>query len=351
MVVDCHVHDRDEEESHKETIKHALEVARDSGVSGYFAMPNTKRPVLSRQRVIERLELARNAGVPEVFYGVYIGLTDDPEQVKEAVATYREFYPQVVGFKLYAGHSVGRLGVIGFQKQVVPYSVLAQEGWDGVLAVHPEKEEEMVPKAWNSLVPISHCLARPEICEIESVRDQIAIAETTRFKGKLHMAHISSPGAVDLVVEARNRGVDISSGVCPHHFMYDWTRMYGEDGLLFKMNPALRKPGDPMILLEYLRTGKIDWVETDHAPHSLEEKTSHPFMSGVTALPWWMMFVEYLRQHNFTQSQIEDVTHNNVARRFGIDIPKNKLVLRDRRGDYPFNHWKNIEQQLGWKGV
>ena len=348
MVVDCHIHDRDEEEDYKETIRHALEVSRDSGVDGHFAMPNPKRPILDRQRVLDRLALADAAGVPEVFYGTYMGLTDDPEQVKEAVATYRELFPRVVGFKLYAGHSIGRLGVIGVHKQIIPYGILVREGYNGVLAVHAEKEEVMIPNAWNSNLPVSHCLARPEACEIESVRDQIMIAEMTGFKGKLHISHISSPSAVDLVVESRRRGLDISCGVCPHHFIYDWTRMYDSDGILFKMNPALRKPGDSRILLEDLRNGKIDLVETDHAPHSLEEKTAHPFLSGIVSLPWWEMFKEYLRRYNFTEPQIEDVTHNNVCRRFGINIKRGNRLILDRRGDYPINHWENIEKELGW---
>src|SRR3989344_5084807 len=91
MVIDCHVHFRDEEESKKETIEHGLLVARDSGVSAGFDMPEKKNPVNSTERNDARLELAKRAGVEEVFYGTYIGLTADTEQIKRAVETYREF--------------------------------------------------------------------------------------------------------------------------------------------------------------------------------------------------------------------------------------------------------------------
>jgi|TARA_Y100000310_G_scaffold279036_1_gene297918 dihydroorotase len=117
MIIDSHVHLRDEEQKGKETIDHGLEVARDSGVVAVFDMPNTLRPVTTRERVGDRLRLAQDANVPEVFYGTYMGLTADSEQVKQAVGVYRDFFPHVVGFKLYAGHSVGNLGVVDFEDQ------------------------------------------------------------------------------------------------------------------------------------------------------------------------------------------------------------------------------------------
>ncbi len=67
MYVDCHVHFRDfTEQRHKETIKHGLEVARDSGVSAVFDMPNCNPPVVDEETVKLRLNLARNSGVKDV---------------------------------------------------------------------------------------------------------------------------------------------------------------------------------------------------------------------------------------------------------------------------------------------
>lgn len=90
MIIDCHTHCRDEEQKEKETIEHALRVAEDSLISAIFDMPNVTRPVISRQRVLERFELAQNAD-SRVVYAVHIGLTPDKYQIKEAVETCREF--------------------------------------------------------------------------------------------------------------------------------------------------------------------------------------------------------------------------------------------------------------------
>ena len=349
MFIDTHVHCRDEEQSHKETIAHALQVARDSGLDAIFDMPNTQRPVLSKKRVEERLDLARRADVPEVFYGLYVGLTSDPEQIKQAVAAYHTFFPRVVGMKLYAGHSVGELGVTRLEEQELVYDTLAREGYQGLLFVHAEKESEMnehIGKSFNPKRPMTHCRARPWKAEYSSIQDQIALVERTRFMGKLHITHLSHPKSLDLVVDARGRGVDISSSVCPHHLFYDSRQMEQKNGLLWKMNPPLRTPASSSSLLEALRNGKTDWIETDHAPHSLDEKMMPPYLSGIPGLPWWPQFTEYLRTQNFTEQQIENLTFRNIISRFKIHISSSRRSLKDHRSDYSFNPYSSLERFL-----
>jgi len=127
MYIDCHVHCRDFEQKHKETIPHALEVAQDSGLSAIFDMPNTKPAVTTRERALERLIIAENTNSP-VFYGLFIGLTSDSSQIQEAVQTYNDFFPKyeedktgIIGLKMYAGESVGDLAIIDPEKQKTVY--------------------------------------------------------------------------------------------------------------------------------------------------------------------------------------------------------------------------------------
>lgn len=345
VYVDPHVHLRDFNQTHKETVKHGLEVARDSGVIAVFDMPNTDPPIMDEQAVKDRLALAKAADVPEVFYGLYMGLTADPVQVQDAVRIYRK-YPQVIGMKLYAGHSTGNLGVIHPDQQLTVIETLAKEGYDGVLAVHAEKEDCMHHKRFDPVYPISHCLARPPFAEIESVEDIIAFARATEFPGKLHIAHISVPIAVERVLEAKAKGLDISSGVCPHHLVYDWEQMKESNGLLWKMNPPLRSPGSPQTMLEYLRDGSIDWIETDHAPHTLDEKLAQGYASGVPGLPWWDTYAAFLEFHGFTKRRIEEVTALAAIKRFGIDVELTERRRTNRKKDYPFNPYEALEQQL-----
>lgn len=339
MYIDAHVHFRDFNQKHKETVKHGLEVAYDSGLDAVFDMPNTDPPIITRDVVVDRLQLAKDANIHNIFYGIYMGITANPKQVKQAVDAYREFH-QIVGMKLYAGHSVGNLGVITKEDQRLVYEALVRVGYDGVLAVHCEKESYLDSKQWNPAQPITHAYARPEIAEVESVKDQLSLVSESRFMGKLHITHISSPSAVDLVVEAKKQGVDVSSSICPHHFIYDWDQMCGDDGILWKMNPPLREPDSKKRIFEYVRDKKIDWIETDHAPHSLQEKIKEPYMSGIPGIAWWPFFEGFLQQQGFSARQIEDLTFSNIVKRFRVDIQKSRRILRDRRRDYPFDPYQ-----------
>ena len=348
MYIDPHVHLRDFNQREKETVRHGLEVARDCGLSAVFDMPNTDPPIMTRNLARERLKIARNANVPEVFYGLYLGLTANPEQVQRAVECFRE-HDEIIGMKLYAGHSVGNLGVIGEDQQRTVYQTLSQEEYSGLLAVHCEKESYLHHDHWDPNHPISHCHARPEASEVASVTDQLRLAQETGYAGKIHIAHISSPRAVELVNEARARGQDVSSGICPHHFLYDWSAMYNEHGIRMKMNPPLRSPESRAQMFDYLREGKIDLIETDHAPHTLADKIKPPYQSGIPGLPWWPLFEEYLRAQDFTDQQIEALTFTNAVQRFGLDITKRReITLRDRRPDYPFDPYEPIAHELGW---
>ena len=348
MIIDSHVHLRDwKEESGKETVRHGLEVARDSSVSAVFEMPNTRPSIFTEEMVRERIKLADNAKVPEVFHGLYLGLTKNSEQVRRAVDISRKYFPRVVGMKLYAGQSTNDLGVIMEHEQRMIYEVLSEENYDGVLVVHCEKESLIDRGKFIHMEPITHCHAQPEEAEIESVRDQIKFAREYNFSGKLHIAHVSSPETVELVSHAKQNGLDISSEICPHHFIYDWGNMCGNGGILYKMNPPLRSPESRKEVFQMLKSGKIDWIATDHAPHTLEDKTEK-HMSGIPGLPSWPLFIEYLRKNDFSDKEIENLTFNNIQKRFGIDIKKNNTRIKDRTRDYAYNPYTQIENELDW---
>jgi len=362
IYIDGHVHLRDFEQDHKETIAHGLQVARAAGVAAVFDMPNTKPSILDREVVERRLDLADRANTIQVFYGLYIGLTSKSRQVREAVDIFQDF-PQVVGMKLYAGHSVGELAVTELADQKTVYQTLAEAGYKGVLTVHCEKEslilkDEHGEQLFNSGNPVSHSYARPEDAEKESVIDQLQLLRDTNFSGKFNVTHVSTPDAVDLINAAKEEGLDVSSSVCPQHFMLDW-KIYtnGSNGALFKVNPALRHPDTRKKMLQYLSEGKIDWIETDHAPHTLEEKTGVTlsktgkpiYMSGLPGLAAWPIFDLYLQHHGFSAEQIEKLTFSNIAERFGLNVTRHKPNhLIDRTGDYVFNPYESIIEELGF---
>jgi len=331
MAIDPHVHCRDGTQSYKETIAHALSVAERVGLSGIFDMPNTSPPITSKKLIEERLALAE-AARSQVFYGLYAGLTSNPAQIREVVRAWREHFPRVVGLKMFAGHSVGDLGIIRGEAQAVIYQTLAECGFGGVLAVHCEKEGALSPEVWNPASPRSHSYARPLEAEVASVREQIALARRYQFKGNLHVAHVSVPASVELIEEARQEGeIRVSCGLTPHHCLLSLACVPdSQSGLIFKVNPPLRAEGYRAKMMQLLGEGKIDWIETDHAPHTLKEKLEPPHMSGFPGLPFYPHFIEALRDKGFTEGQITSLTHDNICRVFGMNLP-NRNKTPDRR--------------------
>ncbi len=336
MFIDPHVHARDMEESHKETIEHILHVAERAGFSAIFAMPNTKPALVDEDTVKRYLSIAQEVKSP-VWFGVYMALTGNKEQVKRAVDVQRRCQ-NVVGFKLYAGHSTNNTGVVDLESQYGVYQTLASEGYAGVLAVHCEKQELL--SDFDPADPVTHAERRPAKAEVTSVQEQLMLASGERFKGTLHIAHVSVPASVrysEMFPEVR-----VTYGVTLQHCTLDLNAMcIPGTGLYRKMNPPLRPAGMNKELVEMLRDGRIDWVETDHAPHRKAEKLAQPYASGMTGVQKYPKFVEWLRSQGFSEKRLEEITFSRVRDAFKLDIKQRSCVPeRDLESEYEFDPYE-----------
>ncbi len=314
MKIDTHVHFRDGKQAYKETIKHGLEVAKAQGVAKVFDMPNTDPPITTEKDIIKRLKLVPKKRIND--YYIWIGLTSDPEQIKETVRCVQN-YKNVIGMKLYAGTSVGDLSVVEKEGQRTVYKTLAEENYQGVVAVHCDKESLMKPELWDAKKPITHSQSRPMEAEVESIRDQIELVKETGFSGTIHVCHITGPESVALVDEAR-REISITCAATPHHVLWDDTMQNHPEGLIYKMNPPLRSKADVEGLRRCIIEGKVDWIETDYAPHQVGEKLFPPYMSGYPSLCIYKDFVEnFLPSIGASEELIKKMTSENIYKTFG----------------------------------
>lgn len=350
MFIDPHVHCRDADQAYKETIPHALSVAERAGFTAIFDIPNLTIPVTRREQVIARLELAKNVNAP-VMYGMYILLTKETDQIKTAVKLYNEYKRKsdessfVVGFKLFCGKSVGDCTVSSAIDQVLVWKVLADSGYNGVTMVHCEEEDRFHGK-FDPANPVSHATQRCPGAEVASVENQIEFALNAGYKGTLHVGHVSVPQSVNMVNYAR-RSLSITCGVTPHHLLFNIHQMEEKDGLLYKMNPPLRPLGMNARLLTYLKDGKIDWVETDHAPHSLEEKVNPPYLSGIPGLPFYPRFIQWLKGHDFPDKRIQEITFERANEVFKVNLQPRKIavdpgVWKELASEYSFDPYKDF---------
>ena len=319
IYIDPHIHCRDWEQSYKATIKSVTQTARSQGVVAMVDMPNTQPTITTRALVERRLDTAIKEGCIEGYY-LYIGATSDPNQIREAVDVINS-NPKVLGMKLYAGKSVGELEVSSEEDQRAIYKTLAEVGYSGVVMLHCEKESMFKMDLWDPRKPYTWNIARPPEAEVESVKDQIKFAKEFNVNAHLHICHISVPESVSVVDSARSQ-LSISCGVTPHHVTLSTDDMKDESGVIYKVNPPIRDPESMKKMRELLKQGKIDFVETDNAPHSREEKVFNKdklpaeYMSGITSLDNYSSFISGLRKDGFSSEQIRNITYSNIKKVF-----------------------------------
>ena len=342
-MIDCHVHLRDQAQKHKETITHAVSIASKIGYSALFDMPNTAPPLLNAKNLHDRLVYGKACTKQihaDFFYGVYAGLTPNPEQISDVLNFYNEHFPDCIGLKMYAGSSTGNLAVGSPEEQRNVYKALSKQGYEGVLAVHCEDESLFKNELWNRAEPKTHSLVRNEQCEIESIKTQIAFANEVNFQGTLHICHISTAQGVELVCQARRSGMKITCGVTPHHALLN-TSAYDSFGILAKVNPPIRSEKERLSIFNAILQGNIDWLESDHAPHTRAEKQQGA--SGIPGFTGMLLLINALRKAGMSEQKLQELCGGRVnavfKTNFPVRIPSNseiRQLLCDIHNEYEY---------------
>jgi dihydroorotase len=349
-MIDPHVHLRDWGQHEKESLAHGFTVALECGVTELFDMPNTNPPLIDTATIERRLEAARQTGLG-MRYHIWAGVTQRPEQIREVASLVRSHYSDVIGLKYFAGHSTGNMGLIeeGVQRSV--WSTLADAGYDGVVALHCEKESLLRPDLAQSDDHSTHSLARPPEAEITSIEDQIALSAEAGFLGHLHICHLSTIGGLEAIERAREAGRRISCGVTPHHVLLSDTDAK-DPNLWARMNPPLRSEGERSLLLQALLDGRIDWIETDHAPHTLADKEGGA--SGIPGFSGLLLLIKVLLDRGIGATLLERLVAGAVIDLFGLERrkptipPYEELIgLSERAAQaYPYDSFRTLRATL-----
>lgn len=314
-MIDAHVHLRDWGQSEKETLLHGMSVALYSGIDELFDMPNTSPPLTNRENIEKRIADAKRCALP-LRYHLYAGVTSDPKQIEEVVSLCREYPLEVIGLKMFAGHSTGNMGLIEGETQRQVYRTLAALGYEGVIALHCEKESLLRPELEDASDYFTHSLSRPVEAEVASVADQIRYSEEEGFRGHLHICHLSSVSSLALVEEAKKRGRRISCASTPHHLLLN-SEHASHHSLYAKMNPPLRSEDEREALFGALLAGRIDWVETDHAPHTLADKEGGA--SGIPGFSGLLLLVKRLYEEECSPSLMQSLLGGRVQQVFSLE--------------------------------
>ncbi len=259
-LIDMHVHLREPGQEAKEDFASGTEAAAAGGYTRVATMPNT-RPVIDTAALVEGMK-KRAADVAKVHVEI-IGAVTKNQEGKELAELGDMIEAGAVAFSD-DGHFDPVAKVL-----LSAYDYLRP--FDKVIINH-EEETSLVEDGVMNEGHRSAMLGmkgRPTIAEdIATVRD-IMLAE---YAGaRVHIAHISSAGAVDIVRQAKKRGVRVTAEATPHNLTMteDLVKLCDSST---KVNPPLRAQKDVDAVLEGLRDGTIDAIVTDHSPHAPEEK-------------------------------------------------------------------------------
>lgn len=309
--LDMHVHLREPGREDEETVKSGCNSAAAGGFTAIACMPNTE-PAIDSAEIITLIKREARGHLVDVF-PIGAATLERKGEVISPMAELRD--AGAVGFSD-DGAAIKSASIL---KRAMEYSLT----YNLPIIEHCEDESlaggamnEGVNSTMLGLPPI------PTIAEDIIVSRDILVSEYTG--GRLHIAHISTKRSVDMVRDAKKRGIKVTAEATPHHFTLTDDSLKSYDTNL-KMNPPLRGQNDLDAIIEGLKDGTIDCIASDHAPHSPEEKEAEfeYAPNGIIGLETEVGLVlsELYHKNYLTLAQVVDKLSINPRKILSLPIP------------------------------
>jgi dihydroorotase len=300
---DVHIHAREDVSGlhlHKEDFSTARLALRNGGLCHAGDMPNNPVAPIDDHSYRQKFALAMKAqGELWIYAGIGPGTKPLP-------------YP--VPYKVYMGPSVGEL----FFKDLETLDETLAHYRGQSVSFHCE--DPMILEQHRN--EDHHHTRRPKEAEVVATRDALLLIEKYNLKGKL--CHYSTAEGLQLIREARGRGVDVSIEATPQHLYFDIEDLEPHAWPFFQMNPPIRYRIDKSALMQAFKQGEIQFLATDHAPHTAEEKLKGT--SGLTGLDTYGPFVTWLIQQGVDQQQLALACAENPGKFFNQFLPSWKKI-------------------------
>ncbi len=276
-LVDTHVHLRDPGQTQKESMETGMRAALKGGTATVCAMANTSPVLETPEQVQANLRKAEELRLCTLVQAAAagIGLNDDTPTDRGALS-------QVTNVISNDGKTI-------FSDDFMEKLLKDSLKYDFVISTHCQPERATVRR------------------DIQLLR---------KVGGNLHTGHISRKGTLEMIAEAKVRGLPITCEVTPHHIF--------ASGLNYRVNPSIRTEEDRLALIEGIRAGVIDCLCTDHAPHTVEDKEKG--MAGISGIEFafaidWKVF----HDNGIPLTTLSRMGSLNTALRLGF---KDRGVLR-----------------------
>lgn len=282
-LIDIHVHLRDPGQTHKEDFFSGTSAALAGGFTTVVDMPNNAVPITTTKLLDEKITSAKDHAVSDI--GFYFGTLGD--NFKE----FSKVIDKVCGLKIYLNVTTGNF-IINKDKLIEIY------------------------KAWPSDKPI--------LLHAEDDVSDLVLSVMRQVPKKTHICHVSSRAELEFVMEAKEEGLPITCGITPHHlFLTDKdAERLGPYGY---MKPFLKTKKNQDFLWNHV--DGFDIVESDHAPHTTEEKNSLNPPFGVPGLETTLpLMLTAQHQGKLSHKQLLDRLLYNPARLIGLKIDENNQI-------------------------
>jgi len=290
--IDLHVHFREPGFEYKEDIASGSVAAARGGYTDICCMPNTM-PVI-----------------------------DNPETVQYVSKRGKEV--GLVNLLVVGALSIGQDGL-----KLTNYSSMKDAG---ICALSDDgktlQDEELMCQAATQAKELGLLITDHAEPEAEIVARDIVLAE--KIGCRIHLQHISMKQSVELIREAKSRGLPITAETAPHYFALTNAALQTHKADA-KMNPPLQEEADRLAIIEALKDGTLDAIATDHAPHSEEEKAQSldkaPF--GIIGLEtaFAVSYTTLVRAGHLPMKQLVDLMSLNPAKIIGLDKPSGQVVV------------------------
>jgi dihydroorotase len=331
-LVDMHCHLREPGFEHKEDILSGSMAAAKGGFTAVACMPNTNPPADSEAVIRYIKEKALKAD----FANVYPIASITKSQRGAELAEYG-------ALKNAGAVALSDDGLPVENPLVMRNALLYAKSHDMLIISHCEDKQLVnggcVNESFNGIMSGLRC-SSPAAEEIMAARDIILAGHTN---SRVHIAHISTKGSVNLIKEAKERGIKVTCETCPHYFAADDSLILGYDTSA-KVNPPLRSQEDRQAIIQGIKDGVIDAIATDHAPHHIDDKNVEfeYAASGISGFEtaFALSYTYLVKAGHITLEKLVELMGAAPAKILGIPVPEIKegapadLFIADLGNEY-----------------
>jgi len=315
-LVDVHVHLRDEGKAYKEDFYTGTMAAAAGGVTTVLDMPNNEPVTMSGYALEERISLTR--GQIFVNVGFYSALPQSYAEIRDILEK------GALAFKLFLNKQIGGVDIDSDEALLETFHILSRAG--APVAVHAEdrrlieeKKRKLQRSGRNDFKAFYE--VHSSKAEENAVKRMIRLTEQSEVQ--THFCHLSSKKGLNHVKKAKEKGLFVTCEVTPHHLFLSSADLEKYGGFAV-VTPSLKTRRDVEALWHALKAGWIDIIASDHAPHTLREKTADsvwdvkPGIAGIeTLLP---LMLNEVNRGRLTLAELVRLTSENPAKIFRINL-------------------------------